>query len=79
MEATMRRHSWTDPRSGKRHEYWTKSAAPEEGQRRGRTFYSFDGETWHRTFKDAAVPVLRADKPSKQGCAAANSATTRPI
>lgn len=60
MEETLRQHTWTDPRSGTRHAYWTKRAPDGEG-RTGRTFYSFDRETWHRSFKDAAVPVLKTE------------------
>lgn len=52
-EAT-RRHVWTDPRSGKRHEYWTMRT-------HGTVMYSFDKTAWHRTFKDAAVPVLKTE------------------
>jgi len=52
--ATRREHTWTDPRSGTRHRYWTKRT--EAG-----TFYSFDQQTWTETFKEAAVPVLKTE------------------
>lgn len=52
---SIREHVWTDPRSGTQHRYWTKR------EDRGQTMYSFDRQTWHRTFKDAAVPVLKTE------------------